>query len=98
MSRILFFIGLIVVIAVGWAVSRRRNQLTNKERVELEAYRLRDKAERDRSRRTAALGETMCRCEECGTYFPKSEAVRSGSHVYCSTRCRDAAAASGKAD
>lgn len=98
MSRILFFIGLIVVIAVGWAISRRRNQLTNKERVELQAYRMREKEARERGRRTMALGETMCRCDACGTYFPKSEAVRHGVHVYCSTRCRDAAIREGKAD
>ncbi len=89
MSRILFFLGIIVVIAVSWAISRRRNRLSNEERVELEAFR---KAERERGRKTPqAIGEAMEKCEHCGVFFPRREAVRSGTHVYCSARCRDAA-------
>lgn len=87
MSRILFFLGIIVVIAVSWAISRRRNRLSNEERVELEAFR---KAERGR-KTPQAIGEAMEKCEHCGVFFPRREAVRSGTHVYCSARCRDAA-------
>ena len=81
MSRILFFLGIIVVIAVSWAISRRRNRLSNEERVELEAFR----------KTPQAIGEAMEKCEHCGVFFPRREAVRSGTHVYCSARCRDAA-------
>ena len=89
MGRILFFLVLIIVMAVAWAISRRRNSLSNEERVELEAFR---KAERERGRRSAkAIGEPMEKCEHCGVFFPRREAVHSGEHVYCSARCRDAA-------
>ena len=81
MGRIIFFLVLIIVMAVAWAISRRRNSLSNEERVELEAFR---KAEK-------ALGEPMEKCEHCGVFFPRREAVRAGGHVYCSERCRDAA-------
>ena len=86
MGRIIFFLVLIIVMAVAWAISRRRNSLSNEERVELEAFR---KAEKARGKRSAkALGE---KCEHCGVFFPRREAVRAGGHVYCSERCRDAA-------
>ena len=39
MGRIIFFLVLIIVMAVAWAISRRRNSLSNEERVELEAFR-----------------------------------------------------------
>ena len=89
MGRIIFFLVLIIVMAVAWAISRRRNSLSNEERVELEAFR---KAEKARGKRSAkALGEPMEKCEHCGVFFPRREAVRAGGHVYCSERCRDAA-------
>ena len=42
-------------------------------------------------RSAKALGEPMEKCEHCGVFFPRREAVRAGGHVYCSERCRDAA-------
>ena len=39
MSRILFFLGIFIVIAVAWSISRRRSELTIKERDELEELR-----------------------------------------------------------
>jgi len=33
----------------------------------------------------------MVKCDHCGLYFPKREAVLSKERVYCSKRCRDAA-------
>ena len=54
MGRIIFFLVLIIVMAVAWAISRRRNSLSNEERVELEAF---GKAEKARGKRSAkALG------------------------------------------
>ncbi len=32
----------------------------------------------------------MLRCDYCGTFIPRSEAVGSGGKHYCSTRHRDA--------
>ena len=65
MSRILFFLGIFIVIAVAWSISRRKS--------------------------SQAIGEPMEKCDECGVYFPRRDAVRSGEGVYCSERCRDAA-------
>ena len=80
MSRILFFLGIFIVIAVAWSISRRRSELTIKERDELEELR----------RTPAAVGEPMERCAHCGTYFPKCDAVHRGGKSYCSAECRDA--------
>ena len=70
MSRILFFLGIFIVIAVAWSISRRRSELTIKERDELEELRRTQKG-----RTPAAVGEPMERCAHCGTYFPKCDAV-----------------------
>ena len=37
-----------------------------------------------RPRQTAAKQDRMLRCEHCGLYVPEPEAVREGSHSYCS--------------
>lgn len=89
MGRILFFLALFIVIAIAWSVSRRRQSLSIRERDELEELRRR---ERGRKNAELAIGGPMAKCEECGVYFPKDEGVHSGEHVYCSKRCRDAAA------
>ena len=85
MSRILFFLGIFIVIAVAWSISRRRSELTSKERHELEELRRTQKG-----RTPAAVGEPMERCAHCGTYFPKRDAVHRGGKSYCSAECRDA--------
>ena len=88
MSRNRYFILIAVVIAVARSVSRRRNSLSNEERVELEAYRQR---ERERAaHRPEKMSEPMLRCPHCGVFFPKSDGVRRADRVYCSARCRDA--------
>ena len=87
MGRILFFLGLFLVIGIAWAVSRRRNSLSNEERVELEALR---REREERIQKTERLGEPMEKCAYCGVYFPKREAVYRGGKVYCSAKCRDA--------
>ena len=94
MGRILFFVGLAVLMWVAWAISRRNNKLDNEERRELRRLR-REKAEGEkRAERTRALGETMVKCARCGTYFPKSE----GDRLYCSVACRDKSNDSNGAD
>lgn len=91
MGRILFFVGLAVLMWVAWAISRRNNKLDNEERRELRRLR-REKAEGEKhAERTRALGEMMVKCAQCGTYFPKSEGVRRGDRLYCSVKCRDKA-------
>ena len=75
------------MIAVAWAISRRQS-LSIQERDELEELR---RNERGRKNAQAVIGEPMEKCEECGTYFPRREAVRRGTHIYCSARCRDKA-------
>ena len=87
MGRILFFVALIVAIWIAWTLNRRRNRLDNEERRELQ--RLRDK-EREAQGRPRQTGELMVKCDHCGMYFPKKEAVLSQEHVYCTKRCRDA--------
>lgn len=37
-----------------------------------------------------ADGEAMVRCERCGVYLPRSEAVDRGDRHYCSLEHRDA--------
>ncbi|MDO5531851.1 PP0621 family protein [Sutterella sp.] len=89
MSRILFFLGIFAVIAICWTLSRKKQELSIKERDELEELR---RNERGRKNAAAVIGEPMEKCEECGLYIPKRDVVRRGSHTYCSARCRDAAA------
>lgn len=93
MSRILFFLGIFLIIGIAWAVTRRRQALSIKERDELDELR---RNERVRKKAAAQIGEPMDRCEECGVFFPRRDAVRRGAHVYCSARCRDAAAKRGE--
>ena len=78
MGRILFFVALAVAMWVAWTLSRRRNSLDNE-----------DREAQGKSREPS--GEVMVKCDHCGLYFPKREAVLSKERVYCSKRCRDAA-------
>lgn len=89
MSRIIFFLGIFIVIAVAWSISRRRQSLSIQERDELNELR-----RRERGRRNAqeAIGEPMEKCDECGVYFPRRDAIHENGRIYCSKRCRDAAA------
>jgi uncharacterized protein len=44
----------------------------------------------DRSKRpeTGGIPEPMVRCAHCGTYVPRSDAVRDGDATYCSSEHR----------
>ena len=42
-------------------------------------------------KRQARLAENMVRCELCGLHVPEKEAVRRGTHLYCSESHRDTA-------
>lgn len=89
MGRILFFVLLVVAIWIAWSLKRRRNALDNEERRELK--RLRQKERESQGRDKTPVGETMVKCDVCGVYFPKREAVLRGEHVYCSKACREKA-------
>lgn len=86
MGRLFFWVVLIAVLALAWIVSRRRNRLSNEERLELELYR--QQAKEKAAERVVKPGESMTKCEHCGLYFPTREAVHNGSHVYCGAQCR----------
>ena len=89
MGRILFFVALALAMWVAWTLSRRRNSLDNEERRELKRLRAKEREAQGKSREPS--GEVMVKCDHCGLYFPKREAVLSKERVYCSKRCRDAA-------
>jgi len=91
MGRILFFVLLAFALWVLWSVKRRRNALDNEERREL--IRLREKEREREERARHPVGEVMVKCDGCGVFFPKKEAVLRGENVYCSKACRDRSAA-----
>ncbi len=87
MGRILFFVLLAVAIWVAWTLGRR-TRLNESEREELNRLRAQNHP-KYRQDVSLASETTMVQCQHCGVYFPKSEAVLRGSHIFCSTRCRD---------
>ena len=87
MGRILFFVFLIAALWIAWSLKRKRNALDNEERREL--TRLREKERESQGRANQPAGEPMVKCDACGVYFPKKDAVLRGEGVYCSKACRD---------
>ena len=87
MGRILFFVFLIAAVWIAWTLKRKRNALDNEERRELK--RLREKELESQGRANLPSGEPMVKCDACGVYFPKKDAVLRGERVYCSKVCRD---------
>lgn len=87
MGRILFFVALAVALWIVWSLKRRWNALDNEERRELK--RLREKEREREERLHHPVGEVMVKCDACGVFFPKKEAVLRGESVYCSKACRD---------
>ena len=80
MSRILFFLGIFIVIAVAWSISRRRSELTIKERDELAAHKKGARPLRWESRWSAAhtagrifLSAMPCIGAESHTVRPNAE-------------------------
>ncbi|NML63550.1 hypothetical protein HHL21_21155 [Massilia sp. RP-1-19] len=70
MTRILFWIALIVLIVM--AVRAKLRAMTPKE------------PDAPRAEREPAQVESMTRCAHCGVHFPASEAVRADGLDYCS--------------
>jgi hypothetical protein len=71
MGKIIFWL---VVVFVALFVLRLSNAAKLKVRAREHA---------DELRRQAAAGEPMVRCNDCGVYLPRAEAVPAGSGFHC---------------
>ena len=83
MGRILFWVGLIVVIWAVIVLGRRRREAADRE-----ARREQRRAE---AARKIGVPVPMKTCPVCGTHFPENEAVLGEGVAYCSEKCRGAA-------
>lgn len=81
MGKILFLLLLVATVWVVWSIRRRNNRLDNDERLELEAFRKTQRAQKEQR------GTTMLKCDHCGVYYPKNDGVMKGDKHYCSRRC-----------
>lgn len=79
MGRILFWVGLAVII---WAVI----VLGRKRRVEHKQEKRQETCKREASEQGATV--RMQQCPICGTHFPEDEAVLGNGVAYCSEKCR----------
>ena len=82
MGRILFWVGLAVIIYAVIVIGRKRRSAEEKA--------LRREARRE-AQAAAAAAQTprpMLQCPVCGTHFPKEEAVLGNGVAYCSEKCR----------
>ena len=78
MGRILFWVGLAVIIYAVIVIGRKRRSAE-------------EKALRREAQAAAAAAQTprpMLQCPVCGTHFPKEEAVLGNGVAYCSEKCR----------
>lgn len=83
MGRILFWVGLAVIIYAVIVIGRKRRSAEEKA--------LRREARREAQAAAAAAAQTpqpMLQCPVCGTHFPKEEAVLGNGVAYCSEKCR----------
>lgn len=71
-------IRLLIIIAIVWLLV-------------IAVRRLLASGKRVADKRQERLTENMVRCEVCGLHVPEKEAVREGSHQYCSESHRDTA-------
>jgi uncharacterized protein len=88
MGKILFWIGLIIVVVAGFRVVAI---LQRRQRAAEAARERRDEASpsaRDRARSVAS--EAMQRCAHCGVHAPASEMIVAGGRHYCCPEHRDA--------
>lgn len=81
MGRILFWVGLAVIIYAVIVIGRKRRSAEEKA--------LRREARREAQAAAAAqTPQPMLQCPVCGTHFPKEEAVLGNGVAYCSEKCR----------
>lgn len=81
MGRILFWVGLAVIIYAVIVIGRKRRSAEEKA--------LRREARREAQAAAAAqTPRPMLQCPVCGTHFPKEEAVLGNGVAYCSEKCR----------
>ena len=88
MGKILFWLGLIVVILAGVrlvAILQRRQRAADETR---ERHDEAARASRDHAR--AVASEAMQRCAHCGVHAPTSEMIVAGGRYYCCPEHRDA--------
>ncbi len=78
MGRILFFVIIALLIALGIYTTRSK-----KIRDELRAEQKRDR------RKDKASSEPMVRCAHCGLHVPRSEALPREGHYYCCAEHRE---------
>jgi uncharacterized protein len=91
MGKILFWLGLILVIVAGVrlvAILQRRQRAAQEAQ---EARERRDEAARaSRDHARAVASEAMQRCDHCGVHAPASEMIVAGGRYYCCPEHRDA--------
>lgn len=85
MGRLLFF-GFLIALMIFGIYWQRRQRIRAEQ--ELETMREFGKTV-ERHRRKGVI--KMCRCPECGTRFPETEAVMGAGDIFCSKECRDKA-------
>lgn len=90
MGRILFFVVLLLALWIAWTISRR-NRMNERDRAELRRLRRKERDGRmGESQAVTDPNTTMIRCEQCGVYFPESEAIRDQhGHRFCSETCQE---------
>ncbi len=86
MGRLLFFVLLALLIWIAWTIQRRQKAYHRRTEA-----RLRRMEERQGIHPEQELEMSTLECEQCGIYFPKSEAVHRNGHVYCSEVCAERA-------
>lgn len=84
MGRILFWVGLAVIIYAVIVIGRKRRSAEEKA-LRREARR---EAEAAAAAAAAQTPQPMLQCPVCGTHFPKEEAVLGNGVAYCSEKCR----------
>jgi uncharacterized protein len=84
MGKIVFWIGLILVVVAGF---RLAGILQRRQRAAEEARRRRDASA---PREQSVASEAMQRCAHCGVHAPSSEMISARGRHYCSAEHRDA--------
>ena len=82
MGRILFWVGLAVIIYTVIVIGRKRRSAEEK------ALRREARREAQAAAAAAQTPQPMLQCPVCGTHFPKEEAVLGNGVAYCSEKCR----------
>lgn len=83
MSRLLFWIGLILLI--GFAVRAKLRAAIRKSQLQQQEQWRQQQGQQHQGRPAEPVAiESMASCAHCGLHFPASEAVRADGLDYCS--------------